>query len=539
MSNVTLPRDFAFRFEAFRVELRDGLSRLNESGRWEPVALGSRALDVLVALAMRHGELITKQTLMELVWPTSTVEDANLTVQIAALRRALDQDRGTGSCIQTVIGRGYRFLPAVTTESDACTKTAEERVPAASHPILLSGPTVAVLPFNNFSRDPRWDRFCDGLVEDIITSLARQPDLLVIARQSSFAYKGRTMDIREIGNALGARYIVEGSVQAEDGRLKVTAQLINSMTGMHIWADRYSRDETDFFVIQEEIVDQIIAALAGFGGSILRAELTAARRKPPVSLRAYELYLLGYEQESRLDRDGTLRSIEILEAAVEADPHLSRAWTVLGWAYSNALQWGWADDVVAARARAREAVLKAVELDPVDSLALATLTALRAREGDFVGARATLDRALAVGTNDADSLVYLARFVATIQDRPDAAMALVERSFALNPHAPAWYFLFHIRAAFFARRFELVLNYFARLTSDPVTSALPLRAQKLFWALALTQLGREAEAALAVEEFDLGDPNSRMIPAERACLCPAAQDLFLDGLRKAGINGHR
>jgi tetratricopeptide (TPR) repeat protein len=183
--------------------------------------------------------------------------------------------------------------------------------------------------------------------------------------------------------------------------------------------------------------------------------------------------------------------------------------------------------------------LKAVELDPVDSLALATLTALRAREGDFVGARATLDRALAVGTNDADSLVYLARFVATIQDRPDAAMALVERSFALNPHAPAWYFLFHIRAAFFARRFELVLNYFARLTSDPVTSALPLRAQKLFWALALAQLGREAEAALAVEEFDLGNPNSRMIPAERACLCPAAQDLFLDGLRKAGINGHR
>src|SRR5271165_458492 len=262
MSTVTLPRDLVLRFGAFRVDRRDGLTRLDATGCWEPVRLGSRALDVLVVLAIRPGELVSKQTLMDAVWQTSIVEDSNLTVQIAAVRRALGQEHSTGSCIQTIIGRGYRFLPAVTTETGSSPRIEEEWVPAMPTPAQSSGPAIAVLPFINYSRDPRWDRFCDGLVEDIITCLARQSGLLVIARHSSFAYQGRSMDIRQIGQALGARYIVEGSVQAEEGRLKVTAQLINASAGVHVWADSYSREEIDLFVIQQEIVDQIIAALA-------------------------------------------------------------------------------------------------------------------------------------------------------------------------------------------------------------------------------------------------------------------------------------
>lgn len=231
----------------------------------------------------------------------------------------------------------------------------------------MMAPTIAVLPFVNFSLEARWDRFCDGVVEDIITSLARHRDLLVIARHSSFAYKGQSIDVREIGHALGARYVLEGSVQAESGWLKVTAQLISSASGVHIWAGSYAREEAALFEIQDEIVEQVVAALAGFGGAILQTEPMAARRKPPASLAAYELYLLGYEQEARLDRDGTIRSIDLLKTALMDDPHLSRAWTVLRWAYANLVHSGWTDDVEGTRALEREAALKAAELDPGES----------------------------------------------------------------------------------------------------------------------------------------------------------------------------
>jgi TolB-like protein len=464
------------------------------------------------------------------------IEDSNLTVQISAVRRALDEGRADGSCIRTVIGRGYRFLPEVMTELKV--GVAPDMVSVSAAPTLSMGPpTVAVLPFENFSQDSRWELFCDGLVEDIITDLARHPDLLVIARQSSFAYKGRPTDMREIGRALGARYILEGSVQAAVGRLKVTTQLIDAASGVHIWADRYNSDEKDLFAVQEKIVDQVVAAVAGFGGSVLRAELTIARRKPPSSLQAYELYLLGYEQETRLDREGTLRSIELLKAAVDADPYLARAWIVLSWAYFNAANNSWTEDVAGAHGKIREAVSNAVALDPCDSLALAALTSLRSRDGDLEGARDAAERGVIAGARHADSLAFLAMFVSKLLDRPDEAVALVERSIALNPRTPTWYYLNHIWAVYFARRFDLVLEYFVRIQSDPTMSALQLRSQRLFRALSLAQLGQKTEAASAVSELCSIDPGLRVIQYVSRGLCPAARDLFTDGLRKARLNG--
>jgi len=522
-------------FESYRLDHRAGLCRLNESGQWEPIVLGSRALGVLRALVEQQGELVTKPTLMEAVLHGLAVEDSNLTVQISAVRRALDEGRPDGSCVQTVVGRGYRFLPVVTKEPVAGEMPDVKSTPGAPTMPLLAGPTVAVLPFENFSQDSRWDLFCDGLVEDIITDLARQADLFVIARQSSFAYRGRTTDMRDIGRALGARYILEGSVQAADGRLKVTVQLIDSKTGVHIWADRYNREEGDLFAVQEEIVDSVVAAVTGFGGSVLRAELVAARRKSPNSLQAYELYLLGYEQEIRLDREGTFRSIELLTAALEADPQLARAWIVLSWAFNNAANYGWTEDAAGMRARERDAILKAIASDPGDSLALAALADLRVREGNLEGAREAAERGVTTGARHADSLACLAKHVSRLLDRPEEAVALVARSFALNPQAPIWYYLNHIRAVYFARRFDLVLEYFERLRSDPVMSAFELRPQRLHRALALAQLGRETEAAVAVSELRAIDPEMRVIGDVSRGMSQTARDLLLDGLHKARL----
>ncbi len=198
-------------------------------------------------------------------------------------------------------------------------------------------------------------------------------------------------------------------MQAESGWLKVTAQLISSVSGAHIWAGSYGRAEAEFFAIQDEIVEQVVAALAGFGGAILRAELMGARRKPPASLHAYELYLLGYEQEARLDRNGTVQSIDLLKAALAVDPHLSRAWTVLGWAYANLVDSGWTDDVEGTRAMQRKAALIAWELDPDDSLALVGFAKLRIREGNLISACEAVERAVIAGASHADTLAFVAR----------------------------------------------------------------------------------------------------------------------------------
>ena len=390
-------------------------------------------------------------------------------------------------------------------------------------------PTIAVLPFDNLSREPRWDRLCDGLCEDILTDLARHPDLLVIARTSSFAYRTRSLDIREIGRALGARYVLEGSVQADAGHVRITAQLIDAASGVHVWANRYSRNETDLFAIQEEVVNQVVAAVAGFEGTILRNERTRARRRPSASLRAYELYLLGYEQEARLDREGTLRSLELLNAAVRADPLFSRAWTVLGWALGNASANNWTEDVAAARARQREAVLRAVELDPGDGLALQELGVLRAREGDVAGAREAFERSLSVGANHPDTVALLAKHVAEVLGRPNEAALLMERAFALNPHAPSWYFFSQVRVAYFARRFELALDAAAR--------APQWQKVRLFRVLALAQLGRGAEATAARSEFRAAYPEFRAteMAANLPLVCPQASEFFFDGVRKARL----
>ena len=410
---------------------------------------------------------------------------------------------------------------AAVQEAPPAPEAAEPPLPGASKPV------VAVLPFANMSREARWDRLCDGLGEDVITDLARHPDLLVVARHSAFAYKGRGVGVREVGRALGARYVLEGSLQADAGRLRVTAQLIDAPSGTHVWAGRYDRPEADLFAVQDEVVNHVVAALAGFGGAIPRAELRHARRRPPASLRAYELYLLGYEQEARLDRDGTLRAIELLEAALRIDPQFSRAWTVLGWALGNAAGNGWADDPAAARARMAEAVRNAAGLDPGDGIALQELGLLRARGGDLAGAAEALERALVVGANHADTLALLARPVAEVLGREDEALSLVGRAFALNPHAPDWYPLYHARAAYFARRFDTALEASRRAAPDgkavPGARAGPTRPR-----------GGRCGGGTGVPRSPPGLQGGRVRRA-RAPDFPRARALFLDGVRKAGL----
>jgi TolB-like protein len=220
------------RFGRFRFDL--GRRELWCDGA--PVRLGSRALDVLSALAAAKGNVVTKDELLARVWPGLVVEENNLQVQVSALRKALDEDKSGQSYLVTVPGRGYRLIGLIGNSNE---------------PALPDKPSIAVLPFQNMSDDPKQEYFADGMVEDIITALCHMRWLFVIARDSSFVYKGRTVDVKQVGRELGVRYVVEGGVRKAAHRVRITAQLIDASTGAHLWADHFDGDREDIFDLQD------------------------------------------------------------------------------------------------------------------------------------------------------------------------------------------------------------------------------------------------------------------------------------------------
>jgi TolB-like protein/DNA-binding winged helix-turn-helix (wHTH) protein len=295
-------------FEDFRLDRSGGgLFRRDGNDGFAPVAIGSRGLDILGVLIERAGEIVSKDEIIAAVWPGTVVEDSNLTVQISALRRVLDQGRPNGRCIQTVPGRGYRFAAAVThADSEAPSVVSPippEAIadpPASSMPIAvsrlrrpavvkmataagaalvfavmvlwlwpskpavppvaiataaISQPLVAprlsivVLPFANFSNEPDQQYFADGITDDLTTDLSRITDMFVIARNTAFAYRSKSTDAKQIGRELGVRYVLEGSVQRSGNEIRINSQLIDAETNAHLWAERFDRDTSDLFAL--------------------------------------------------------------------------------------------------------------------------------------------------------------------------------------------------------------------------------------------------------------------------------------------------
>jgi adenylate cyclase len=256
---------------------------------------------------------------------------------------------------------------------------------------------IAVLPFENLVGGERWDRLAAGICEDIITDLARHADLSVIARTSTLTFKSRSVDVRQIGRELGIRYVLEGSIQASSGRIRVSAQLIDAETGFHEWAEKYDRDEPDLLIVQDEIVEQVAGALLGWEGRISRATRRRARQSSSDSLKAYERYLLAYEAQATMTRIDTERAIELADSALALDPTLARAWLVRAYAFEHASSFGWAEDAEAANRERGKSIKEAHRLDPSDSTIMIEFGDLRFMEGDLKGARAAYEEGRSAG----------------------------------------------------------------------------------------------------------------------------------------------
>jgi TolB-like protein len=293
-------------FGPFRLDVDAGIL----FHRAEPTPLGQRAVVLLALLVQRAGAPVSKKALIEAAWPGLAIEDSNLTVQIASVRRLFDCLVGGAGWIETLPRRGYRYVgPAVAADHPDRT-TGLSASPTLTLP---DRPSVAVLPFSNLSGDTEHDYFTDGMVDDIITGLSRINWLFVIARSSTFTYKGRTVDAKHVGRELGVRYVLEGSVRKVLDRVRVTGQLIDASTGAHVWAERYDRRSEDIFALQDEIALSAVGAIAP---SLRRAEVNRVKRKRPDSLDAYDLVLRAQpDVDSGMPAQVT-RALALLERAL-------------------------------------------------------------------------------------------------------------------------------------------------------------------------------------------------------------------------------
>jgi TolB-like protein/Tfp pilus assembly protein PilF len=278
----------------------------------QPVVLGQRAVALLRSLLEQAGIPVSKGTLFEAAWPGLAVEDSNLTVQISALRRAFDDAGGSADWIETMPRRGYRYVGPPVAIADS-----QGEPPLTSPPALPAKPSVAVLPFTNLSGDPEQDYFADGMVEDIIAGLSRIKWLFVISRHSTFGYKGTAVDVKGVGRDLGVRYLLQGSVRKDGGRVRISAQMIEAETAACLWSERFERALDDVFALQDEIALNVISAIEP---SLRRAEVERVKRKRSDSLDAYDLILQAQpDVDSGMPAQVT-RALVLLERALALDP---------------------------------------------------------------------------------------------------------------------------------------------------------------------------------------------------------------------------
>jgi adenylate cyclase len=389
---------------------------------------------------------------------------------------------------------------------------------------LPDKPSVAVLPFTNMSADPGQEFFADGIAEDVITALSRYPSLFVIARNSSFTYRGHAVDVRQVGRQLGVRYVLEGSLRKAGNRIRATAQLVEAETGKHVWAERYDRDLADIFAVQDEITEAVTTAVAP---AIADAEQHRALRKPPGSLDAWGAYQRGLWHLSRASAEDNALAEKFFQRAIDLDPIFAGGYTGLAAALDRAGGMFRTRNLAEALSAEEAMARRAVALDGGDAEARARLAiALHAR-GDHQGAQAEAEQALTISPNLADAHGALG-VVLTFSGRPKEGLAALKRCIRLDPRAPSLVYR-SIQIAFalyFCREYAAAAE-----AAKKAISSYPDRAG--FYrvlAAALGQLGKTEEAKVALQKAIAIAP-ARRLPAVR----PEDRDHVLEGLRKAGL----
>jgi TolB-like protein/class 3 adenylate cyclase/Flp pilus assembly protein TadD len=397
---------------------------------------------------------------------------------------------------------------------------------------LPDKPSLAVLPFQNLSGDPEQEYFADGMVEEITTAIARLPWLFVIARNSSFTYKGRAVDVKQVARELGVRYVLEDSVRKGGNRVRITAQLIDTATGAHIWADRFDGVLDDIFELQDQVASSVAGAIEP---KLRQSEIERASRTPTANLTAYDLYLRALAQFSRYTEEGLAEAVVLARQALAIDPAYAPAAAMVGWCRGMQRLQGWgglsADDVAEACSLARQALEAARDDSGTVWQAAYTLFVLA---GEAAMAAAALDRALALNPNAA--LAWTAKgFIHAARNQPEAAIEAIERARRLSPFDPMAFFYAanNALAHLAARRFEQAVEWADRALHDQprLVSAMRLKVA------ALAHLGHLDAARAELSRVLAIDPKLTIAGFRQYAhfAAPELLELYVAGLRLAGL----
>jgi TolB-like protein/DNA-binding winged helix-turn-helix (wHTH) protein len=543
--NTEIVRIGSMTFDLAARELRD------QQGN--PVTLRSQSAEVLAHLARHSGKVLAKGDLLAAVWPDTFVTDDSLVQCIADIRRALGGDRR--GMVQTHPRKGYRLVVSSSSEAPATWSprghariAAAVLAAAALLGLLAAGiwflqlgdtvtrkPSIAVLPFDDLGGDEATGRLASGLTEDIITDLARFPEVDVVARNSTAQFAGGA-DVRKVGEILDVAFVLEGSIQRSGDQVRLTAQLIDAADGTHVWSERWDRPAEDLFTVQTEIADQVANRIGGGAGLVQTAGREAARRKRPESLSAYELYLLGTEAIEKFTAEDNGKAIHLLMQAVEIDPGFARAWIELS--HAHGLAEGFGGDAAAARKAAMAAAERAVSLDPLDAEAHVVLGRQLSSAGDFTRAESAFETALKLSPGSAEILAFYASWASTF-GKPERGAEIVDRIIRLNPSYPMWQNGIFGGAYFMAGRFDDAALMYERI---PPGSFNKFRI--VLKASTYAALGRKDDAAavvaktlgqfpdLTVQEF-VSDPG--WADAERVLLAKWMQEAGFPLCAKAEV----
>ncbi len=370
------------------------------------VSPGPQVFDLLVYLISNRDRVVSKDDLLEAVWRGRNVSEQTLTSHINAVRKAIGDSGDEQRLIRTVPRKGFRFVGEVQEGRVAAAFAVAPPPPAAlvaTEPLALPDrPSIAVLPFTNMSGDPARDYFADGMTEDIITELSRFRWLFVIARNSTFTYRDRAVDVKQVGRELGVRYVLEGGVRQASDRVRITAQLIDATTGAHLWADRFDGRLEDVFDVQDRVTASVVTAITP---KLEQAETDRAKRKRTENLNAYHYFLRGMASFYRCAKEANGKALRMFYRAIDLDPDFAAACGMAAACYGQRYGNNWMIDPSQEVAEAVRLARQAVELGRDDAVALCT--------GGHV-------------------LDYLGR-------DPEAGAVFIDRARTLNPNlAPAW-----------------------------------------------------------------------------------------------------
>ncbi|MCW3150410.1 winged helix-turn-helix domain-containing protein [Stutzerimonas stutzeri] len=399
----------------------------------EVVATAPKVFDLLVYLARNRARVVSRDDLIDAVWARRIVSESTLASHINAVRKAVGDNGQQQRVIRTIARKGFRFV-AELSEIGAEEGVASDASPKV--PTLPDRPSIAVLPFVNLSGDPEQDYLADGVVEDIIAALSRYRWLFVVARNSSFTYKQRMPDVKQVGYELGVRYVLEGSWRRAGNRVRITGQLIDAATGAHHWAGRFEGVLGDIFALQDQITESVVGAIAP---QLERAEIERARHKPTESLDAYDYYLRGMARLHNGSREAIDQALPLFHEAMRIDPDFSSACAMAAWCYCWRKVNGWMADREQETAEGIRLARRAVELDKGDAVALTRSGhALGHLAGDLEGGIALLNKALMLNPNLAAAR-FLGAFLRIWHGETEAAIDDLTHAMRLSPLDPELY----------------------------------------------------------------------------------------------------